>query len=100
MDGVDYIGVEIPQHTVCIHLYIPGRMSMLPGEEGKRATYLIVMYVTCRGLNIQMNVNEYEDYKKGKCKINVYYKGTYAPIYMFDTRQYENHYIDDFVVTL
>jgi len=100
MEGVDYIGVEIPQHTVCLHLYIPGRMSLLPGEEGKRATVLVVMYVTCRGFNIQMNVNEYEDYKKGKCKINVYYKGTYAPIYMLDTQQHENHYVEDFVVTL
>ena len=94
------VAVEIPQHTVGISLYIPGRMSCIPGEEDKVVTVGMNIFVTCQPSMISMPVDDYDAYKKGLVKINLYYAGTYAPIYMHDTKQYENIYVDDFTVTL
>ncbi len=92
--------VEVPQHTVGITLYIPGRRSCIAGEEGKIVTIGMNIFVTCQKTVLAMPVDDYDAYKKGLVKLNLHYAGCYAPIYMYDTKQYENVYVDDFVVVL
>ena len=94
------VAVEIPQHTVRITLYIPSRKSFIAGEEDKVVTVGMNIFITCQGTMLSMPVDDYDAYKKGLVKINLYYTGCYAPIYMYDTKQYENVYVDDFTVTL